>query len=95
MGLDLKLKIEPCLFEWTQWYIGHMPYWMTKEEFKNAGFNIDETYQPLLSLEDLKEGETLENYYQRSHKLMLHLLEKTGIITNWIIYVPYFMLLWS
>ncbi|ODN00374.1 Protein UBASH3A [Orchesella cincta] len=78
MGLDIPLKIEPCLFEWTQWYVGHMPNWMSIEEFKTAGFNIDDTYQPMISLDDLKEGESIEDYYNRSHELMLHLLEKTG-----------------
>lgn len=78
MGLDVKLKIEPCLFEWTRWYVGHMPYFMTKEEFRNAGFNIDESYQPLMSLEDLREGESIDHYYQRSYQLMLHLIKESG-----------------
>lgn len=79
MGIEAKLKIEPCLFEWTQWYVGRIPHWMTKEEFKNAGFNIDDTYQPMMKLEDLKDGESLEAYYGRSHTLMKNLLQQTGI----------------
>lgn len=78
MGVEKTLKIEPCLFEWTQWYVGRIPHWMTTDELKNAGFNIDETYQPMLPLKELKGGESIEAYYQRSHELMIHLLSQTG-----------------
>ncbi|CAL8079887.1 unnamed protein product [Orchesella dallaii] len=78
MGLEIPLKVEPCLFEWTKWYMGHMPNWMTIDEFKTAGFNIDTTYTPMIPLNELTEGESIENYYNRSHKLMLNLLSQTG-----------------
>lgn len=78
MGVNAPLKIEPCLFEWTQWYVGHMPYWMTKEEFKTNGFNIDESYTSFANLEDLKEGESIETYYNRSFQLMQYLMGKYG-----------------
>ncbi|ODN00379.1 Protein UBASH3A [Orchesella cincta] len=77
---DLSLNIEPCLFEWTQikWYLnGNMPKWMTSEELIEAGFNVGRNYIPFISNEDLKEGEEINNYYERSHKVICHLLNYT------------------
>lgn len=75
-----RMKVEACLFEWTkiQWYLnGNMPKWMTPEEFTEAGFNVDTNYTPHPSGRDILEGESVENFYARSHQLILDLLEST------------------
>lgn len=64
---SIKIKIEPCLFEWTQWYQSGIPEFMTNEELIAAGFNIDDTYEPIVKLSDLKQlDENCEKYYQRN-----------------------------
>lgn len=64
---DLKIKIEPGLFEWLVWYPECLPDWMTAEELINAGYNIDETYQPFVSEKELRDSkETCEQFYLRS-----------------------------
>ncbi|KAL1501869.1 hypothetical protein ABEB36_007112 [Hypothenemus hampei] len=64
----LSIKVEPGLFEWMAWYpLEHMPDWMSITELTNAGFNIDENYEPLISEKELKENrENCEQFYLRS-----------------------------
>ncbi|XP_019866034.1 protein UBASH3A homolog isoform X2 [Aethina tumida] len=64
---SLKIKIEPGLFEWLVWYPHGLPEWMTKEELKTGGYNIDENYVPFIKEKDLKESpEGCEQFYLRS-----------------------------
>ncbi|CAH1126437.1 unnamed protein product [Ceutorhynchus assimilis] len=65
---ELKIKVEPGLFEWMAWYpAASVPTWMTSTEFINAGFNIDESYVPFVAEQELKERtESCEQYYMRS-----------------------------
>jgi len=61
------------------WYLnGNMPTWMTPEELIKAGFNVETNYIPLIPRNELKDGESVDQYYDRSYKLIQHLLEKTG-----------------
>jgi ubiquitin-associated SH3 domain-containing protein len=83
MGLSgdekYSLKIEPSLFEWTGWYgKDGRPDWMTPDELVANGFEVDTTYVPLLSMDQIKPDETVEEYYTRSHELVEHLLAKNG-----------------
>jgi len=81
MNICKELKVEPSLFEWTQieWYLnGNMPKWMTTEDLIKAGFSIAKTYEPLIAKEDMKEGESTDDYYSRSHNLLVQLLKNTG-----------------
>lgn len=64
---DLKIRIEPGLFEWLVWYPESLPDWMSAEELINAGYNIDEDYQPFITEKELREAkETCEQFYLRS-----------------------------
>ncbi|XP_066143355.1 ecdysteroid-phosphate phosphatase [Euwallacea fornicatus] len=65
---DLLIKIEPGLFEWMAWYPAeYIPEWMTVPELMEAGFNIDQSYSPLISENELKENrENCEQFYLRS-----------------------------
>lgn len=64
---ELKIKIEPGLFEWLVWYPESLPDWMSVEELIKAGYNIDENYQPFVSEKELRETkETCEQFYLRS-----------------------------
>lgn len=51
----LKINIEPGLFEWLAWYQDGMPSWMTASELICAGYNVDPTYKPYISSEELQD----------------------------------------
>lgn len=64
---DLKIKLEPGLFEWLVWYPESLPDWLTSEELNADGFNIDTNYHPFVTQEELTEThETCEQFYMRS-----------------------------
>ncbi|KAJ8947295.1 hypothetical protein NQ318_014193 [Aromia moschata] len=63
----IKIKVEPGLFEWLVWYPESLPDWLTVEELRNAGYNVDENYEPLINEQELKESkESCEQFYLRS-----------------------------
>ncbi|KAK9886672.1 hypothetical protein WA026_017589 [Henosepilachna vigintioctopunctata] len=64
---DIKIRIEPCLFEWLAWYPQTLPDWMSQEELLAAGFNVDTSYTPFMTEKELKDStESCEDYYSRS-----------------------------
>lgn len=72
---SVKIRIEPCLFEWTQWYQSNIPGFMTNEELIAAGYNIDDTYEPIVKESDLIQlDESCEKYYQRNSFLAKSIL---------------------
>lgn len=62
---DIKLRVEPCVFEWTLWY-PNIPQWMSLEELVAAGYNIDTEYKSFKNRNDLHAKETIEIFYSRS-----------------------------
>ena len=76
MHNDAQLCIEPTAFEWFGWYKNSMPNWMSAQELKNHGFNINVDHSPLVSVKDLQLDETVKDYYNRCHRLAQHLLGK-------------------
>lgn len=43
---QIKLRVEPGLFEWTKWVSGNtLPAWMTAEEHAAANLGTDITYK--------------------------------------------------
>lgn len=64
---EIKIKIEPGLFEWLAWYPDGLPDWMTPAELAAAEYNIDLEYQPFVTVAELKDSrETCEQYYLRN-----------------------------
>ncbi|KAG5866952.1 hypothetical protein JTB14_035406 [Gonioctena quinquepunctata] len=64
---QIKIRVEPGLFEWTAWYAEGPPDWMTHEEFRNGGYNVDESYTPFINIKELKESkEGCDQFYLRS-----------------------------
>lgn len=51
--IDVKIRIEPSLFEWCANYT-EVPTFLTIEELRSAGYNCDPDYVPLMSYENLK-----------------------------------------
>lgn len=73
LGLGVKnslcIRIEPGLFEWMAWYPDDMPEWCTAKELKDANYNIDSSYVPILTSEQLQADakELCEEFYHRNH----------------------------
>lgn len=65
---SLKIYIEPSLFEWLAWYQDGVPDFYDPDELQQLGFNIDTTYQPIITLEGLKSklSENIEEFYARN-----------------------------
>ena len=81
LGLDLPIRLEPGLFEWLGWYKLGMPKWMTPQEYKEAGFNIDTSYKPFQQISKYNMEENTDQYYGRCHDItskVLKLHEKAG-----------------
>ncbi|XP_018328466.1 protein UBASH3A homolog isoform X2 [Agrilus planipennis] len=73
---DIKMKIEPGLFEWLVWYPEGLPEWLTPNELINFGYNIDVEYKPFVPMEELAERrETCESFYTRSSFVTKKVLE--------------------
>lgn len=68
---DIKIRVEHGLFEWLMWYPESIPDWMSLEELKNAGYNVDENYTPLINEGELRDAkENCEQFYLRSAFIM-------------------------
>ncbi|XP_043265006.1 protein UBASH3A homolog isoform X1 [Colletes gigas] len=78
-GLDsnIPMKIEPGLIEWLAWYPNGVPIWMTSEELITAGFNIDNSYDPIIKTKELPSKENVAQYYERSYELIKRIIENT------------------
>ncbi|XP_053983392.1 ecdysteroid-phosphate phosphatase isoform X1 [Hylaeus volcanicus] len=78
-GLDsnIPMKIEPGLIEWLAWYPNGVPVWMTSEELMKAGFNVDESYDPIIKTKELPLKENAAQYYERSYELIKRIIEST------------------
>uniref|UniRef100_A0A336KYM2 Ecdysteroid-phosphate phosphatase n=1 Tax=Culicoides sonorensis TaxID=179676 RepID=A0A336KYM2_CULSO len=68
---QVKIFIEPCLFEWLAWYQDGFPEFFEPEELQELGFNIDLNYKPIYNLTELKSklDENIEEFYERNFKL--------------------------
>lgn len=68
---DLKIRVEPALFEWCAHYT-EIPQFLTLQELNDAGYNIDVDYSPVVTYEELKSKhrrETLEEFYDRNNRI--------------------------
>lgn len=74
---NLKIKIEPALFEWLGWYIDSPPDWLTLDELESFGFNVDKDYEPVLSSPQvLESNEDIKQFYARNTKIAQAALDK-------------------
>ncbi|OUC45450.1 hypothetical protein D917_08435 [Trichinella nativa] len=63
---NLKMCIEPALFEWLSWY-ETLPNWLSEKDLLSAQYKIDVTYKPILSISEIRQhrNETSVECYQR------------------------------
>lgn len=75
-----KIKLEPGLFEWMAWYPDGVPDWLHKEELEEAKYNIDNDYQPFVTVNNLNETvkETTEEFYTRNYDVLRKIIDSTG-----------------
>lgn len=75
----LPLRIEPGLYEWTGFVESHFPQLYTPDELATLGYNIDLTYEPQMSVSQLRDclKETVPDLYKRNHIAMLHVLDQS------------------
>ncbi|RWS24956.1 protein UBASH3A-like protein [Leptotrombidium deliense] len=71
-----KVNVEPGLFEWLGWYHDCRPQWMSLESLKLNGYNVNLNYKPFIAKEEMeiRIGETICGYYERSHNVTLSIL---------------------
>uniref|UniRef100_A0A0M3HF06 Protein UBASH3A-like protein n=2 Tax=Ascaris TaxID=6251 RepID=A0A0M3HF06_ASCLU len=77
-GLDakeMKIRIEPGLFQWMHWCKHGLPPFMNAEQFNRAGFSIDLSYKAIDDAAKFDEKETLLDYYNRSFALVRGILD--------------------
>ena len=82
---DLKLHVEPGLFEWLAWYQEcGVPDWMSSRDLLAAGFNADESYEPFISMEELRDTqaqlqqpESIDQFYTRNFFVTRCILQAT------------------
>ncbi|XP_063904828.1 ecdysteroid-phosphate phosphatase-like [Zophobas morio] len=64
---DIKIKVEPGLYEWWAFFGDSLPESLTPEELTTCGYNIDLEYQPIISIDALGgKKETHAEYCSRS-----------------------------
>jgi ubiquitin-associated and SH3 domain-containing protein len=79
MDYELPMKVEYGLFEWLGFCLRYktgFPKFMSIDEMKKS-FNIDMTYEPLMSCDDLEKQieETFEDLYNRNSSIMRKILD--------------------
>lgn len=72
---QVKICIEPGLFEWLTWTQGQFPDWIEADELNHNNFNINVSYDPKVRQETLDLKERAEEYYKRSYQVMQTLIK--------------------
>uniref|UniRef100_UPI00398F4B0C ubiquitin-associated and SH3 domain-containing protein B-like isoform X2 n=1 Tax=Pristiophorus japonicus TaxID=55135 RepID=UPI00398F4B0C len=77
---QIKVRVEPGLFEWTKWVSGNtLPAWMSAEELAAANLGTDTAYRPHLQASKLVISEPYETYISRSCQVMRDILAECKI----------------
>ncbi|EFO25690.1 hypothetical protein LOAG_02791 [Loa loa] len=77
---EIKIRIEPTLFEFTDLHPNGQPKFATPQELYKAKFNIDTDYVPFTKMENIWEmNETIEMYSER----VQNLLQKLATTYEW------------
>lgn len=65
---EIQICIEPGLFEWLAWYQDGIPQFYTPQELKDLGFNVNTEYEPIISIDQLKQfmDENMSELYKRN-----------------------------
>ncbi|XP_003798118.1 ubiquitin-associated and SH3 domain-containing protein A isoform X1 [Otolemur garnettii] len=82
---QMKIRVEPGIFEWTKWEASKaIPTFMSLEELKEASFNVDTEYRPAVPLCRLRPAESYAEYVERSSASVGRIIsacpQDTGVI---------------
>ncbi|KAH7725699.1 UBASH3A protein [Aphelenchoides avenae] len=73
---DIRLRVEPGLFENTDLYPDGRPTLLSPQALKKAGFPVDCDYKPFVPLEQIwSKPETIADYNVRVHKTLGKVLD--------------------
>ncbi|XP_059812919.1 ubiquitin-associated and SH3 domain-containing protein B-like isoform X2 [Hypanus sabinus] len=87
---QIKIRVEPGLFEWTKWVSGStLPAWMTPEELAAANLGTDTTYKPHIPANKLGISEPYETYISRSCQVMREILAECKLKGNSVLIVAH------
>ena len=70
---DLNYNSFNNLIYFLWFFLWGLPKFFTNEALINYGFNIDNTYKPLMPIDRLKPNETYVHFYTRSFNIIKHL----------------------
>lgn len=71
-----RLRIEPCLYEWSGWTRPDMPHFMSPMELEANGFPVDKQYTPFLTADEISISESVADYYNRSYNFTKIIMRK-------------------
>ncbi|XP_050410576.1 ecdysteroid-phosphate phosphatase [Patella vulgata] len=76
LGIDIKMSIEPSLFEWLGWYQPICPQWISPEDFSKNGYSVNTAYAAYLTVKNLNMDETVEECYNRGANFSRFVIKK-------------------
>ncbi|VDK26739.1 unnamed protein product, partial [Anisakis simplex] len=72
---ELRIRIEPGLFQWMRWCKHGLPTFLNPSEYEEAGFPVDSSYEGFDDAKEFDEKETLLDYYTRSFAIVQRILK--------------------
>ncbi|XP_071959698.1 ubiquitin-associated and SH3 domain-containing protein B-like [Antedon mediterranea] len=82
---SVMINIDITLFEWLAWAKAGLPKWMTPEELKAFGLNVDTNYKSFITPQQLNLQENCHSYFKRSELFMRHILKHNKDGGNFLI----------
>ncbi|NXE40452.1 UBS3B protein, partial [Ptilorrhoa leucosticta] len=74
---NLKIRIEPGLFEWTKWVSGStLPAWIPPVDLAAATLSVDTTYRPHIPVSKLVVSESYDTYISRSYQVTKEIISE-------------------
>ncbi|XP_072835288.2 ubiquitin-associated and SH3 domain-containing protein B isoform X1 [Pogona vitticeps] len=87
---NLKIRVEPGLFEWTKWVSGNsLPAWIPPMDLAAASLSVDTTYRPHIPASKLAVSESYDTYISRSYQVTKDILSQCKAKGNNILIVAH------
>ncbi|CAI5795263.1 ubiquitin-associated and SH3 domain-containing protein B [Podarcis muralis] len=87
---NLKIRVEPGLFEWTKWVAGSsLPAWIPPVDLAAASLSVDTTYRPHIPVSKLGISESYDTYISRSYQVTKEILSECKAKGNNILIVAH------
>ncbi|KAH0623296.1 hypothetical protein JD844_031460 [Phrynosoma platyrhinos] len=85
---NLRIRVEPGLFEWTKWVAGSsLPAWIPPVDLAAANLSVDTTYRPHIPVSKLGISESYDTYISRSYQVTKEILSECkakGKFHTWV-----------